>query len=194
MVNQRAFKILGAILAVGSFTFAAEKPIDAQHSTIHIHVGKSGLFSVAGHDHWVTAPIANGTIEEAEAPHISFHVDAMKLTVDPDKDLSSAQQAEVQNTMQTRVLDSARFPGIDFRSISVEKTADGWNVRGDLALHGQTHSLSVPVRKAGNAYTGRCQIKQTDFGITPVTAGGGMVKVKNELQIEFSIVPANSAP
>jgi hypothetical protein len=30
-------------------------------------------------------------------------------------------------------------------------------------------------------------INQTDFGIRPVSAGGGTVKVKNELKIDISI-------
>jgi len=31
-------------------------------------------------------------------------------------------------------------------------------------------------------------LKQTDFGIKPVTIAGGTVKVKDELTIEFDIV------
>jgi hypothetical protein len=31
-------------------------------------------------------------------------------------------------------------------------------------------------------------LKQTDFGITPISIGGGTVKVKNELRIDFDIV------
>jgi hypothetical protein len=30
-------------------------------------------------------------------------------------------------------------------------------------------------------------LKQTDFGITPVTVAGGTVKVKDEVKIEFEI-------
>ena len=190
MKREAFFSILSAVVVISSCVFAAEKPIDTARSTIHIHVGKSGLFSAAGHEHWVTAPIANGEIEESEPPHISFHVDAAKMTVDPDKDLTAAQQEEVRNTMLTKVLDSAHFPAIDFRSTSVEKTADGWTIKGELNLHGQAHAVSASVHKQGDVYTGRCQIKQTDFGINPITVAGGMVKVKNDLQIELSIVPA----
>ena len=35
--------------------------------------------------------------------------------------------------------------------------------------------------------TGKFVIKQTDFGITPISVGG-VVKVKNELNITFTIV------
>jgi hypothetical protein len=36
--------------------------------------------------------------------------------------------------------------------------------------------------------TGRTVIGQKDFGIQPVSAAGGTVKVKNELAIEYRIV------
>ena len=40
--------------------FAQDRPIDVEHSTVTIHVGKAGLFSAAGHEHWVNAPISSG--------------------------------------------------------------------------------------------------------------------------------------
>jgi hypothetical protein len=43
---------------------AQERPIDAQRSSITIHVGKAGLLSAAAHEHWVNAPIASGAIDE----------------------------------------------------------------------------------------------------------------------------------
>jgi hypothetical protein len=45
------------------------------------------------------------------------------------------------------------------------------------------------VRSEDGAYTGRSKIKQTDFGISPVSGAGGVVKVKNELEIQFVVVP-----
>jgi|SRR5579863_7126948 len=183
-----AVPCLAVIISIAAA--AAEKPVDIEHSTIRIHVGKAGLFSAAGHEHWVTAPIAEGNLDEGEPAHISFRVDARKLTVENDKDLRPDQQAEVQRTMQTKVLESDQYPEIDFRSTSVEKTGEAtWTVRGDLTLHGQTRQVSSTVQKQQAAYAGHCQIKQTDFGIHPISVGG-VVKVKNELEIEFSIVPA----
>jgi len=43
------------------------------------------------------------------------------------------------------------------------------------------------VNQAGEAYSGNARIKQTDFGIQPVRAAGGAVKVKNELDVQFDI-------
>jgi hypothetical protein len=35
---------------------------------------------------------------------------------------------------------------------------------------------------------GKLTLRQTDFGITPVSAGGGTVKVKDELGIDYKFV------
>jgi polyisoprenoid-binding protein YceI len=183
--------VLIAVLAPSQHSLADEHPVDLQRSTIRIHVGKAGLFSSAGHEHWVTAPIASGSVEEDEPRHISFTVQAKSLTVEPDKDLKPEQQAEVQRTMQDKVLESAQYPEISFRSNSVQKTGeDSFVVKGDLTLHGQVHPVSATVHRQENAYVGTCRFKQTTFGIHPVSVGG-VVKVKDELEIHFSVVPAS---
>jgi polyisoprenoid-binding protein YceI len=173
---------------------AVERPIDTNKSAIRIHVMKAGVFSAAGHEHWVTAPVAQGGLEEGDSSHIALTFDPRKLTVEPDADLSAEQQAEVQQIMQEKVLESERYPEIGFRSTSVTKTGtDTWTVRGVLKLYGHTNPVSATVRKDQDAYVGRCRIKQTDFGIQPVSAGGGLVKVKNELEVEFTVRAARSA-
>ena len=92
--------------------------------------------------------------------------------------------------MQTKVLESDRFPEIRFESTSVHRlAADQWKVEGNLTLHGQTHPVVAEVHRAGSRYEGRSTIRQTDFGIQPVSVAGGTVKVKDELAIEFSIRP-----
>jgi hypothetical protein len=43
------------------------------------------------------------------------------------------------------------------------------------------------VKQTGDSWTTHTVLKQTDFGIKPLTIGGGMIKVKNELEIDFQI-------
>ncbi|HXX26843.1 MAG TPA: YceI family protein [Terriglobales bacterium] len=171
---------------------AAQSAIDVEHSTIRIHVGKSGLFSAAGHEHWVLAPIAEGALEEGPSSSFSFRVESRQMKLEADKSLSAGQQAEVERTMQTQVLESEKYPDIRFRSTSIEPASqDTWVVHGELSLHGETRPVTTTVRKQENAYVGRCQIKQSDFGIAPVRVAGGMVRVKDELDIQFSVLPAS---
>jgi hypothetical protein len=48
--------------------------------------------------------------------------------------------------------------------------------------------VAVDVTLKGEHYRGAATLKQTDFGITPVTVAGGTVKVKDEVKIEFEVV------
>ena len=180
-----------------TLTMPAAKPtggqntaIDTRRSTITIHVGKTGLFSAAGHDHWVSAPISSGEISAAGARHVSFSVDANRLKVKPDPKVNPKEEAEIQETMQQKVLESEKYPLIQFQSSSVAQAGSGsWRVTGKLTLHGVSKSILVTVNQAGETYSGNARIKQTDFGIQPVRAGGGAVKVKNELDVQFEIFP-----
>lgn len=175
-----------AILALGAAAWAQEIPIDTARSTITIHVGKAGLLSVAGHEHWVNAPIASGSIDES-APNVKFTVDTAKMTVKPDPKIDEKTQAQIQKDMETMTLEPSKYPEITFHSSRIEKSGDGWKVQGPLALHGVTKPVAVMVKKNGEAYSGKTTLKQTDFGIKPISVGGGTIKVKNEIEIEFEI-------
>jgi polyisoprenoid-binding protein YceI len=182
---MKRFYLVLSMALLGSVPLVAKgKPIDPEHSRITIHVGKSGLFSVAGHDHEVVAPIAEGVIDDSEPGHVWLSIDAAKLTVLPEQD-----QAEVQSTMQSQVLQSKSFPEIRFESTSIAKVGDGkWAGAGNLTLHGQTKLIAVQIQREREGYVGRARIKQTQFDIQPVSAAGGTIKVKDELQIVFVIV------
>jgi polyisoprenoid-binding protein YceI len=177
-----------ALLAAAASLGAQDKPIDAKRSSITIHVGKAGMFSAAGHEHWVEAPISSGVLNESSAPRVEFKVETAKMTVRRDPKVNDKDQAQIQKDMETMTLDTAKYPEIAFRSSRIEKLGEGqWKVEGTLSLHGAIKPVSLIVKRNGEAYAGHVVIKQTDFGIKPVSVGGGMVKVKNEVDIEFQI-------
>jgi polyisoprenoid-binding protein YceI len=189
-MRRSAVKLGAAFLAVLAVAAAEDAAIDVQRSTITIHAGKAGILSAAGHDHWIQAPISSGTIGESPAPHVAFTVETAKMTVKPDPKVDAKTQAEIQKDMEEMTLETKKFPEIRFRSSRIEKLADGqWRVAGDLSLHGITKPVSLTVKRTGDSYTARTVLKQTDFGIKPVSVGGGVIKVKNEVEIDFQIFP-----
>ena len=182
-----ALALCAALVAAGPL-MAQEKAIDTQRSTITIHVGKSGLFSAAAHDHTINAPISSGAILVPGALHIEFRVETAKMTVQPDAKIDAKDQATIQTHMEEMTLETKTFPEITFRSSRVQNLADGqWKVDGNLSLHGVTKAISLTVKQAGEPYTTHTVLKQTDFGIKPLSIGGGMIKVKNEVGIDFQI-------
>ena len=141
------FRPLIFVLLACTLSLAQSTPIDAALSKITIHVDKTGMFSFAGDKHEVTAPLASGTVDE-KAGTVEFTIDARKLQV-LDPQLDPDKRAEVQKTMHSAaVLDSAKYPEIKFHSIAAAPAGTNtWNVTGDLTLHGQTHPVTVQVKK-----------------------------------------------
>ena len=73
-------------------------------------------------------------------------------------------------------------------TIQPQGGTDRWSVQGELELHGRTRPVKVDVVRDQGHYKGSTPLKQSDFGITPISIAGGTVKVKDELRIEFDIV------
>jgi polyisoprenoid-binding protein YceI len=188
MLTHAILRLGCVLIVVGAGALPGqETAIDVKGSSITIHVGKAGLFSSAGHEHWVEAPITAGGVDES-APRVAFRVETARMQVRPDPKIDSKTQGEIQKDMQEMALETARYPAIEFHSTSVEKNGTGsWRVSGMLALHGVTKPVALTVRHDGGAYTGHTVIRQTDFGIKPIRAAGGLVKVKDELEVDFRI-------
>ena len=191
-----------AACVVGLAAQAAEQfVIDPAASTITLQVGKSGALSFAGHSHEIVAPVSDGEITldrlDVSRSRISIRFDAKALKV-TGKGEPAGDVAEVQHVMLSdRVLDVQRFPIISFtsRSMSVTKRSGDritLQVAGDLALHGVTRPLTLPVNvqlmPLQIQADGSAVVRQTEFGMQPVKAGGGAVKVRDEVGVSFSVV------
>jgi polyisoprenoid-binding protein YceI len=195
--------LIGTLVLAASLTLAAAGPrtftVDTTRSKALIDVGKAGAFSFAGHTHEVEAPLTSGTVhfDADNVPksdiRLQFNAAAMKVTGkgEPPDDVPKVTQA----MLGEQVLDVKKFPSITFEStvVSGRGTAAALDllVTGNLTIRG----TMKPVRAAVSAKidgdtltaTGKFSIKQTDFGIKPISVGG-VVKVKDELTITFTIV------
>ncbi len=164
-----------------------------------IDVGKAGAFSFAGHTHEVEAPLTSGVVH-VDSDNVSksdlrlqFNAAAMKVSGkgEPPDDVPKVTQAMLSD----QVLDVKNFPSITFVStvVSGRGSASALDllIAGNLTIRGTTK----PVRAAASAKidgdtltaTGKFTIKQTEFGIKPISVGG-VVKVKDDLNITFTIV------
>jgi len=205
-VGRPFFRLLAPLAVVAALAAAsvAQAPatfvIDAAASSVTIQVGRSGLFGFAGHDHEVSAPALKGQIVlDAADPgrsRVSVEFDAAALTVtgkgDPPEDVPKVQQVMLSD----RVLDVEHYPSIAFTSQAVAVTSQSSDrivlrVDGELTLHGMKKPVRAPVTVTLGSddlhAEGTATVKQTDFGIQPVTAGVGTVRVKDEVAVSFSI-------
>ena len=158
-----------------------------------------GVLGAFAHNHKFQAHTFGGTVtapaKELSSGSINLSIAADSLTL-VDK-VSEGDRKEIEGTMKEKVLETAKFPNIVFRSVgvTVDSNADAVSrlkVVGNFWLHGVGHKITIPVAVALNSgalrATGAVKLRQTDYGMTPVTAAIGTIRVKDEVTIVFDIV------
>ncbi len=187
------------VAALAAFPAAAQVPLraDRAKSDFRIELGRAGLLKGLGDDHVIRVNDYDCMValEEAAAARstVQLKVRAASLEV-LDPQLSAEKRAEVQKKMQgPEVLDVARYGEIRFVSRKVAPLGgDRFRLEGDLTLREATKPATFEVHLARESdalvATGEARVRLTDFGIRPPGAGGGMVKVKDEMKIAFRLV------
>jgi polyisoprenoid-binding protein YceI len=181
--------------------------IDEAQSLASAHVGKTGFASFAGHEHVVLARKMQGEVildaENLAQSSVDLIIDTRALKVreegEPDGDAPKVQQA-MRAPNQLNV-DEHRT--IHFRSSGVtgKQTGPGafeLAVVGDLSLHGVSKPLTVQIKAEVKGdlllSAGKLVIKLSDFGIEATKAAGGLVKVENDVPVEFKIAARATTP
>jgi polyisoprenoid-binding protein YceI len=206
---RRSRKGLASALAVTALALALAAPaaraaprryvLDPAASRLEIHVGKTGLLGFVGHAHEVVAGTFRGNAtfdpDRIAASAVDLTIDAGALRVsgqgEPPADVPQVQAAMLGPTC----LDANHFPTIRFVSGAVADAGAGAGGRdltlhGELTLHGVKRAVAMRVHLeitgAELAATGQTTLRQSDFGITPISKAG-VVKVKDEIEIVWRI-------
>jgi polyisoprenoid-binding protein YceI len=204
MANRLAWTV-GLVVAMATWSAipraaTATYRIDPSTSRFTIHVGKAGAFSfLAGHTHEVSGPIQSGSVDldvdDVSSGGVRLAIAASDLKVSAEGE-PEGDAPKVQAMMDSeKVLDVTRYPKLAYQSTTValeHRRGDVLDLTtsGRLTIRDVTREVAAPVHVQlnGNALvaTGRLRIKQSSYGIKPVSVGG-VVAVKDELEIEFSI-------
>jgi polyisoprenoid-binding protein YceI len=168
---------------------------------ILLHVGKAGMFKGFGHEHVIAARQFSGYADlDPQTPArsgVSLNVDTRSLRVLPDGEPPN-DVPQIQRTMMSpKVLDVERYPRIAVASRSATLTPIAPSVYRvalvcDVELHGVVKPIRVPLRVEVHGdrivARGTMTIRQTDFGIRPVSAMGGAIKVKDEIVSDLTLI------
>jgi polyisoprenoid-binding protein YceI len=173
--------------------------LDPSRSRFEVRVSSGGLLRAFGHDHTIKVKDFSGTVEietsALDRSSLQLRVKANSLSL-IGAEVSEKDRKEIEGTMRNQVLEVDRFPEIVFKStrVTTRKISEGEyeaKMEGDLQLHGVTRHETIPARLKINenelSAKGEFSLKQSDYGIKPVSAGGGTVKVKNEVKFSFDI-------
>jgi polyisoprenoid-binding protein YceI len=181
-------------LALGTGVMSAQAPqwkIDPMHSEADFAIKHMAISTVHGSFHGLSGVItldpANVAKSSVEA---TIPVDTVDTGVAPrDTDLKSP-----------RFFDAAKFPTMTFKSTSVHKAGDHYDVTGDLTLHGVTKQVVLKLEELGKEETGMDKksvhrgftatttINRQDFGLAfNGTLSSGDAMLSDEVKIEIDI-------
>jgi len=173
--------------------------VDARASRFTVQAFASGILSAMGHNPRIGIRAFTGEVdfnaEALQANHLRLSMKANSLGVLDD--ISDKDRREIELAMNEQVLESARYPDIIYEAPAVTVTHLGGSLYsavllGALSFHGTTHNQSVTARIAlfdeMLRSSGEFTLKQSDYGIKPVSVAGGALKVKDELKFSFEMV------
>jgi polyisoprenoid-binding protein YceI len=164
-----------------------------------VHAFAKGLLSAFGHSPTLVVRRLAGEVEfDAAIPEAT----TLRLSVPADSlavldNISETDRHEIERKTREEVLEAARYPEIIFQSVSVltQQAGEGqYRVRlsGELSLHGvrRTQTIEAGVHLTQNCLRARGELalRQSDYHIEPVTALGGAIKLKDELELSFDII------
>jgi polyisoprenoid-binding protein YceI len=172
--------------------------IISEQSRLTVQAFAKGFLSAFGHSPTLAVRALAGEVEfdaddpDAASVRLSFSADSLAVI----DNLSDADRREIERKTREEVLATAHYPEIVFRTVTVmtQRTAEGYyrvRLSGDLSLRGitrdQTIEANVMLVQNCLRTRGKSLLRQSDYRIEPVTALGGAIKLKDELEISFDI-------
>lgn len=174
--------------------------IDLSQSRVTATLTQDGFIARRYPTHRVEVKNFSGKIEvsERDETRIAVEVEAeSKSLTNADEGMSEFERREFHNVLNNLALESDKFPRIKFVSVSVSDARKSGETRaftlnGDLTLRDSTKRVSFPVTvtiaKDQLRATGAAELKQTDFGITPYSGKLGLIRIGDQVKIDFAIV------
>jgi polyisoprenoid-binding protein YceI len=173
--------------------------IDATASRFSVQAFATGLLSAFGHNPTIAIRDYDGEIQfnpdtiDNASVRVTVRTSAMEVV----DEMKNDDRKKLEQAMYDQVLEPNRFPTAVYESkqITVQKdSAEQWRVHvaGELSFHGatQSHSFDARVNHMGTTMriVGEFPLRQSDYGIKPVSFAGGALKSKDELKFNFEMV------
>ena len=177
--------------------------IDPRASQVVIYVYRDGRLAKFGHDHVVASRDVRGYVllpDNLAGARADLYFPAATLSVDEPElrakagfttELSSDDIETTRRRMLQTVLEAEKYPHIQVHAVPAPGAPPRLTLNVDLTLHGVTRAFQIPIELTVNggkfSAQGEFDIRQTDFAITPFSALGGALGVKDQLHIIFHL-------
>jgi len=185
--------------------------VRADASEIRFIVRRAGTLARLGHNHVIFARQIEGTIALAPAlarSTVSLRLSVSGFEVDPPAARAALgagfapvpEQAVVgtrRNMLGARVLDASRYPVVRIDTVALAGAGGTFTATVRVTLRDVAKDVSVPVAftRDGDTLTvsAAFDVRQSDFGITPMSVLGGALQVDDTVAVNLRIV-ADASP
>ena len=179
----RTVLTLSVVASVGSASRADDYVIDAVHSGVTFQISHMGVSYIPGRFNEFSG---NFTIDTSDPAKSSFSLTIKTESVDTNNSKRD------EHLRAPDFFNAKQFPTITFASTAVKAVEGGYEVTGDLTMHGETKPITFSLKGGKTAEfppkvirTGftspQIVIKRTDFGV-----GKPMPVLGNDVYIAVS--------
>jgi polyisoprenoid-binding protein YceI len=178
--------------------------IGPQHSRLTVQAFAGGLLSFLGHSPTFAVRDFRGELRwghdtpEGAALVMAARADSLELT----DAIRAADRLEIEPRMRGDVLGAAAHPEARFEATEIVTAPVGdhryrLGVAGRLTLRGVTNRLAFAAELEhfhdGVRLAGGFAVRLSDYGVPPVTALGGTIRLRDELRLSFDLAAWRAA-
>ena len=183
---------------------AAAYRIETLESYVLVRVGRAGRMKNLGHDHVIASENVEGLVMLSDDPAASradLLIPLRRLIVDKaeyraqiglEGEMTDSAIDGTSSNMQDKVLESGIYPWVQVSARFASWQSDQPTLSLSVMLHGATFEYLVPVDLQVEpdrlVIKGEMTMQHADFGLTPFSAAGGLIKVAEQLELQFMLV------
>lgn len=167
---------------------------DASTADCLLFTFKEGLLSAVAHD--LKLRVTRFSIDVSDdrsSVQGEFAADSLRVIAaqrdgrDDPSSLGDSDRRKIEGNIVDDVLSASRHPQIRFASSRVQPVSGGYDVTGELSLHGQRRTLTLQARQKGDRLVAEVTLHQPDFGIKPYTAMLGTLRIRPDVKLQLSL-------
>jgi len=182
-------------------------------SRLIVLVYRDGRLANLGHNHVVSSDDLQGEIYladrlqnssfEIRVPVVTMDVDLPQNRADAGDDFPGELDPEAisgtrANMLGEQQLDASVWPEIILRGRQVQGALPAITVQIGIAVRAHVHAMTIPVQAVVSGeritVTGSFKLNQTDLGLQPFSVMMGALKVRDQLDVQFSIAAVAHKP
>jgi polyisoprenoid-binding protein YceI len=155
------------------------------NATLRVKTGRSGAAAAAGHDLDIEVRSWKATLDIGDASSLQLTADATSLrVVDGKGGMKALTDDDKQDIAKTIDKDVLKKKAISFRSTSVQDSAGGLTVQGELEIAGKSAPTQFDLTVSDDGtLSGSAKLSQKNWGIKPYSALFGALKVNDDVEV-----------